>query len=162
MLTPENVNTLFTVSGSVVVAIIGAAAGGSLISRSKKKRIEATSEPEKDAIAQHAADPNMWVVAVTRDATAAREDASTARSEAAAARKEAAELREKFDNRDREDRRFRVALERWHTLIARAWGVDDEMPYPHEEDAVTLAEVIPTMLEASRPRRHRADKEPNR
>lgn len=159
MLTPDNVNTLFTVSGSIVVAIIGTIGGGALISRSKKKRIEATTEPEKDAIAQHAADPNMWVVAVTRDAAAAREDASAARIEAAEARAEASKLRSKFDQKDREERIFRVAINRYLTVIARAWGVEEEMPYPHEEDRHVLADVIPTIVEGSRPHpTHRSEK----
>lgn len=154
---PETSNSIIGGLSSIIVAGIGAWGGRSIIRRAKAKRLDSTDEAQKDAIALHATDPNAWVAIVTKDAAEARDDARQAREEAAEARSESQRLRTAFDQRDREERHFRVALGRWHTRIARAWGIETEMPYPDPEDQATLAEVIPTMLEVSRPRPKRKE-----
>lgn len=156
---PETVNAWIGFASAVVVALVGAYGGRGLIRRSKAKRLDSTDDVQKDGIALHATDPNAWVAIVTKDAAEARDDARRAREEATEARAESARLRAAFDQRDRDDRRRAIALNRWLTAIARAWGLEPEMPYPEEGDREVLADVIPTMLEATRPTRPRRPKE---
>lgn len=135
-----------TAGSALGVAVIGTFAGRGIIRRSKAKRVDEVAAEERAAVEQFANDPGQWVADVLKNN---RELVDEVRG----LREEVKSLRDAHDARDRRERRFLAAISRWLVDIARAWGLAEEMPYPQEEDREVLAEVIPVMIEATRPRR---------
>lgn len=135
-----------TTAGTVFVAVVGTFGGRAIIRRSKARRIREVEVEEREAVEAFANDPGQWVAGVLATNRAYLKELE-------GLRKDVADLRKAHDARDRRERRFLAAISRWLVDIARAWGQEGEMPYPREEDRDVLAEVIPVMIEATRPRR---------
>lgn len=132
--------------GTVAVALVGTFGGRAIVRGVRSRRARDVEVEEREAVEAFANDPGQWV----RDVLKMNADLV---SEVRGLRDEVKELREAHEKRDKRERRFLAAVSRWLVDIARAWGVDHEMPYPREEDREVLAEVIPVMVEATRPRR---------
>lgn len=142
---PETVRTVISTAGAVLIALFGAWGTVFGVRRARRKRRSEVSDEEQAAVAKYAADPGQFV----RDVLRSNEQLTT---RVEAAEKKADRIEKAFEAFKREDRKFRTALARWVGQIMNAWGVEPEMPYPEGEDAVTLADVIPSALEATRPR----------
>lgn len=149
---PETTRTLIVTAGSVLVAIVASPFAVFGVRRAREKRRDEATDEEQEAIARYSADPSKFVTDVLRsnDQLVTRVEAAEARAERA--EQKADRIERTFEAFRREDRKFRTALARWVGHIMNAWGVEPEMPYPEGEDAVTLADVIPSALEATRPR----------
>ena len=102
--------------------------------------------------AEIAHDPDGWADRVLRSNEQLIKRVEGAEARAAAAEKRADDVQKAFDEFKREDRARQGALARWLGRIMNAWGVDAQMPYPDERDAVILADIIPFALEATQPR----------
>lgn len=145
---PETLRTVVSTAGAVLVALFGAWGTVFGVRRARRKRRAEVSDEEQEAVARYSADPGQFV----RDVLRSNEQLTT---RVEAAEKKADRIERAFEAFKREDRKFRTALARWVGQIMNAWGVEPEMPYPEGEDAVTLADVIPSALEATQPRRPR-------
>jgi hypothetical protein len=142
---PETQRTLITATSAVIIALLGGWGTIFGVRRARRKRRAEVSDEEQEAVARYSADPGQFVKDVLRS-----NDQLTKRVEQA--EQKADRIERAFEKFKQEDRRFRTALARWVGQIMNAWGVEPEMPYPEGEDAVTLADVIPSALEATRPR----------
>lgn len=145
---PETLRTVVSTAGAVLVALFGAWGTVFGVRRARRKRRAEVSDEEQEAVARYSADPGQFVKDVLRS-----NDQLTKRVEQAELK--ADRIERAFEAFKREDRKFRTALARWVGQIMNAWGVEPEMPYPEGDDAVTLADVIPSALEATQPRRPR-------
>ncbi|WIB25802.1 hypothetical protein [Curtobacterium sp. MCSS17_015] len=145
---PETTRTLIATAGAVLVAIVGSPFAFIGVRRARRKRREEVSDEEQEAVARWSADPGQFVKDVL-------ESNKQMQAEVKSYREEVKALRGELEAFKREDRKFRTALARWVGNIMNAWGVATEMPLPEGEDAVTLADVIPSALEATRPPRPR-------
>lgn len=146
MLSDEVTNTIIISAAGVLSALIGAPAGIRTIKARKAKRAAEVNDDEREAVERYSADPGQFVKDVLESNTQL-----TRRVEAA--EQKADRIERAFEAFKREDRKFRTALARWVGQIMNAWGVEAQMPYPEGEDADTLADVIPSALEATQPRR---------
>lgn len=143
--------TAIVTSGTVIVAVITTFGGRAIVKRSKARRKSDVAAEEREAVEAFANDPGQWV----KDVLASNRDYA---EEVRGLRREVADLRAENARRDERERTFLAAIARWVVDIARAWGIAEDMPYPREEDREVLAEVIPVMVEATRPRRkHRTN-----
>jgi hypothetical protein len=142
---PETTRTVITTIGAVLIALIGGWGTIFGVRRARRKRRAETTDEEQDAVARYASDPGQFVRDVLRS-----NEQLTIRVDAA--EKKADRIEKAFEKFKSEDRKFRTALARWVGQIMAAWGVEHEMPYPEGEDAATLADVIPSALEATQPR----------
>ena len=142
---PETIRTAITTAGGIIIALFGAWGTVFGVRRARARRRAEVSDEEQEAVARYAADPGQFVKDVLRSNAQLTERVEQAE-------KKADRIEKAFENFKREDRKFRTALARWVGHIMNAWGVEPEMPYPEGEDAVTLADVIPSALEATRPR----------
>lgn len=143
--------TAIVTGGSIIVAVITTYGGRVLVRRTKAKRRAEVETEEREAVEAFNNDPGQWV----KDVLQSNKDYA---EEVRGLRKEVSALRKAHEERDKRERSFLAAIARWIVDIARAWGVEQEMPYPREEDREVLAEVIPVMIEATRPRRkHRTN-----
>lgn len=142
---PETTRTLIVTAGSVLVAIVASPFAVFGVRRARQKRRDEVTDEEQEAVARWSADPGQFVKDVLESNRQMQAEVKSYRDEVQA-------LREELGAFKREDRKFRTALARWVGHIMNAWGVEPEMPYPEGEDAVTLADVIPSALEATRPR----------
>lgn len=146
MLSDEVTNTIIISVTALVTAAIGAPAGIKTIKARKARRAAEVDDEEQEAVERYSADPGQFVKDVLRSNAQLTE-----RVEAAEAK--ADRIERAFEAFKQEDRKFRTALARWVGQIMNAWGVEPEMPYPEGDDAMTLADVIPSALEATQPRR---------
>jgi flagellar biosynthesis/type III secretory pathway M-ring protein FliF/YscJ len=142
---PETVRTAISTAGAIIIALLGAWGTVFGVRRARRKRRAEVSDEEQEAVARYSADPGQFVKDVLRS-----NESLTKRVEQA--EQKADRIERAFEKFKQEDRRFRTALARWVGHIMNAWGVEPEMPYPEGDDAVTLADVIPSALEATRPR----------
>lgn len=146
MLSDEVTNTIIISVTALATAAIGAPAGIRTIKARKARRAAEVDDEEQEAVERYSADPGQFVKDVLRSNAQLTE-----RVEAAEAK--ADRIERAFEAFKQEDRKFRTALARWVGQIMNAWGVEPEMPYPEGDDAMTLADVIPSALEATQPRR---------
>ncbi|QKS15674.1 hypothetical protein HUN59_05100 [Curtobacterium sp. Csp2] len=146
MLSDEVTNTIIISVTALATAAIGAPAGIKTIKARKARRAAEVDDEEQEAVERYSADPGQFVKDVLRSNAQLTE-----RVEAAEAK--ADRIERAFEAFKQEDRKFRTALARWVGQIMNAWGVEPEMPYPEGDDAMTLADVIPSALEATQPRR---------
>lgn len=135
-----------TAGATVVVAVVGSFGGRAIVRGVRGHRVAEVEVEEREAVEAFANDPGKWVSDVLKMN-------ATLVAEVEGLRKDVKDLREAHDRRDKRERRFLAAISRWLVEIARAWNVETDMPYPREEDREVLAEVIPVMVEATRPRR---------
>ncbi|MCS6578267.1 hypothetical protein [Curtobacterium poinsettiae] len=142
---PETTRTLITTAGALLIAAIGSPFAFFGVRRARRKRRAEVSDEEQEAVARWSADPGQFVKDVL-------ESNKQMQAEVKSYREEVKGLRDELAAFKSEDRKFRTALARWVGQIMNAWGVEPEMPYPEGEDAVTLADVIPSALEATQPR----------
>jgi flagellar biosynthesis/type III secretory pathway M-ring protein FliF/YscJ len=142
---PETVRTAISTAGAIIIALLGAWGTVFGVRRARRKRRAEVTDEEQEAVARYSADPGQFVKDVLRSNAQLTERVE-------AAEQKADRIERAFETFKREDRKFRTALARWVGQIMNAWGVEPEMPYPEGEDAVTLADVIPSALEATRPR----------
>jgi flagellar biosynthesis/type III secretory pathway M-ring protein FliF/YscJ len=142
---PETTRTLIATMGTIIVALVASPFAVFGVRRARRKRRAEVTDEEQEAVARYSADPGQFVRDVLRS-----NEQLTKRVEDA--EKKADRIERAFESFKREDRKFRTALARWVGQIMSAWGVEHEMPYPEGEDALTLADVIPSALEATRPR----------
>lgn len=142
---PETTRTVITTAGAVLIALFGGWGTIFGVRRARRKRRAEVSDEEQEAVARYANDPGQFV----RDVLRSNEQLTT---RVEAAEKKADRIERAFEKFKQEDRKFRTALARWVGNIMNAWGVEPEMPYPEGDDAMTLADVIPSALEATRPR----------
>lgn len=143
---PETVRTAISTAGAVLIALLGAWGTVFGVRRARRKRRAEVSDEEQAAVAQYTADPGKWVSGVLRS-----NEQLTLRVERA--EEKADRLERAFDQFRAKDRRFRNALARWFVDIMSVFESHDiEMPYPRDADAEILADVIPSALEATRPR----------
>lgn len=138
--------TIVVTVGSVLVAIIGPTGIKRGIEARKRRRAREVDQDESEAVERYSADPGQFVKDVL-------ESNKQLTSRVEAAEQKADRIERAFEAFKREDRKFRTALARWVGQIMNAWGVEAQMPYPEGEDAETLADVIPSALEATQPRR---------
>jgi len=142
---PETIRTAISTAGAILIALFGAWGTVFGVRRARRRRRAEVSDEEQEAVARWSADPGQFVKDVLESNKQMQAEVKSYRDEVKA-------LRDELGAFKQEDRRFRTALARWVGQIMNAWGVEPEMPYPEGEDAVTLADVIPSALEATRPR----------
>lgn len=100
----------------------------------------------REAEAKYGADPALFIHDIMEDRKQYREEVKALRTEVGGLRTELQQFRET-------DRRFRTALARWLSdIMARFQEHSVDMPYPTDADRDILADVIPSALEATRPR----------
>lgn len=143
---PETTRTFIVTVGSVIVAIITSPFVVFGVRRARRKRRAEVSDEEQAAVAQYTADPGKWVSGVLRS-----NEQLTKRVERA--EEKADRLEKAFDQFRAKDRKFRNALARWFVDIMAVFEQNHiDMPYPRPDDEDLLADVIPSALEATRPR----------
>lgn len=142
---PETQRTLITATSAVLIALLGGWGTIFGVRRARRKRRAEVSDEEQEAVARYSADPGQFVKDVLESNRQMQDEVRGYREEVKGLRDEMAAFKT-------EDRKFRTALARWVGNIMNAWGVEPEMPYPEGDDAMTLADVIPSALEATRPR----------
>lgn len=132
---------------TVITALISILAYYIRIRLAQKHPTAVVPEDEEERVAEerYANDPRAFIADIMDDRKQYREEVKGYREEVAGLRRELSDFRDK-------DRKFRNALARWMLDILDAWGLTPAMPYPREDDREILAEVIPTALEATRPR----------
>lgn len=140
--------SLIGAGATVVVAIIGIITTW-LRLRAAKKNPNALIDPDeevREAEERFGADPQSFIAELMQDRREYRLEVAGYREEVGALRKELKDFRET-------DRKFRNALARWFVdIMARFSEHNLTMPYPIEPDREILADVIPSALEATRPR----------
>lgn len=100
----------------------------------------------RDAETRYGADPAQFIADIMQDRKEYREEVRALREEVVALRDEIKRFRET-------DRIFRNALARWFVdILAEFERHGITMPYPIAADRLILADVIPSALEATRPR----------
>lgn len=101
----------------------------------------------REAEAKYGADPALFIHDIMEDRKQYREEVQALRTEVGGLREELQRFRET-------DRKFRNALARWFVdIMAKFQEHGIPMPYPIETDRDILADVIPSTLEATQPRR---------
>lgn len=147
-------------SDGVTISIIGGIVTviGSIISylivltriraaHANPKAVVPEDEEVRDAEERFGADPKSFIAELMQDRREYRLEVAGYRTEVSGLRQELKEFREK-------DRKFRNALARWFVEILATFDTHGiAMPYPIEQDREILADVIPTALEATQPRR---------
>jgi hypothetical protein len=146
MADPEVLKTAIITFGSIAVAIIGLIQANRAIARRKTRRENEVDDDEREAVEKYATDPGQFVRDVLRS-----NDQLTKRVEAAEDKAE--KLEKAFTAFRDKDRKFRNALARWFVDIMAAFEQNHiDMPYPRAGDEELLSDVIPSALEATRPR----------
>lgn len=146
MVDEEILKTAIITFGSIIVAVISAVATKSTIARRKRRRQENVDPDEMEAVEKYAADPGQFVRDVLESNKQLTTEVRGYREEVAGLRAELGAFREK-------DRKFRNALARWFVDIMAAFEQNHiDMPYPRAGDEELLSDVIPSALEATRPR----------
>lgn len=153
MLSDQTVQTLITSIAGIGIAFFGYLGGRAVIRRNRRNGENGEPEEEREAVQRYSDNPSQFIKDVLRS-----NEQLTNRVDAA--EKKADRIERAFETFKREDRKFRTALARWVGRLMSAWGTEDDMPYPEGEDALTLADVIPSALEATQPRIPRINKPP--
>lgn len=146
-------------SDGVTISIIGGIVTviGSFISylivltrvRAARRNPKAVVPEDEEVLAaeeRFGADPKSFIAELMQDRREYRLEVAGYREEVNGLRQELKDFREK-------DRKFRNALARWFVEILATFEAHGlAMPYPIEQDREILSDVIPTALEATRPR----------
>lgn len=143
---PQTSNTVAGGILAIILALIGVPATRAGIKHSRNRRARDVDPEEREAVERYADDPGRFV----RDIL---ESNRQLLDEVKGLRKRVDELDKRDLEREATKTRFRNALARWMFDILEAWGKVPAMPYPRDGDEVILADVIPSALEATRPRR---------
>lgn len=146
MLDPDVLKTAIITFGSIATGVIGLIATISQINKSRARRESEVSPEDQAAEERYSADPRLFV----RDVLESNKQLAL---EVKGYRQEVQDLRDELKEFRANDRKFRTALARWVLRIMDTFMEHNiDMPLPDEHDAAILADVIPSALEASRPR----------
>jgi hypothetical protein len=146
VLDPDVIKTAIVAISSIVTAAIAGLVTLRQINKKQNERQSEVSEEDQAAEDRYMADPGLFVRDVLDSNRQYAEEVKAYRLEVAGLRKELAD-------RGENDRKFRTALARWVVRLMDKFAEHDlDMPLPDEHDAAILADVIPSALEATRPR----------